>query len=101
LPNEFNLHFTYAAAGSGSDEVIYGFVFSCVKEAVVFNVIIGLKADADPTNIFPVCSKGIERILCDQFVKYIESCGLLSRFQFGIGEKQRKNPKMTCLRVDF
>jgi hypothetical protein len=28
-----------------------------------------------------VLSKGVERILCDQFVEYIESCGFLSRFQ--------------------
>jgi hypothetical protein len=42
-PNEFNLHFTSAVAGSGSDEVFDkdevfdGFAFSCVEEAVVFN----------------------------------------------------------------
>jgi hypothetical protein len=72
---------------------IYGFAFSCVEEAVDFIVIMGIKSDADPISIFSVFSK---RILCDQFVKYIESCGFLSRVQFGVGEKQRKNPKMTC-----
>jgi hypothetical protein len=40
-PDEFNMHFTSAAAGS--DEVFDGFAFNCVEEAVVFNAIMGLK----------------------------------------------------------
>jgi hypothetical protein len=52
---------------------IYGFAFSCVEEAVDFNVIMGIKSDADPISIFPVFSNWIEMILCYQFVKYIES----------------------------
>jgi hypothetical protein len=50
--NEFNLHFTSAAAGSGSDEVSYrddvfdGSAFSCVKEGVVFNAIMDIKSGA-------------------------------------------------------
>jgi hypothetical protein len=133
-PDEFNLHFTSAAAGSGSDEVFDGFAFSCVEEAVVLSAIMGIKsvavgaedfsiklirivlphilsvlthlfnfvissssfltefraptslADFHPIIILPVLSQGIERILCDQFVEYIESCGFLSRFQSGFRE---------------
>jgi hypothetical protein len=148
---EFNLHFTSAAAGSGSDEVFDrdevfdGFAFNRVEEAAVFNAIMGIKSGAVGTDGFSikfirivvphilsvsvlthlfnfviapssfptawrtvivlplpkskaptgladfrsisilpsVLSKGIERILCDQVVEYIEFCGFLSRFQSG------------------
>jgi hypothetical protein len=51
-PNEFNLHFTSAAAGSGPDEVFDrgevfdAFAFSCLEEAVVSNAIMGIKSGA-------------------------------------------------------
>jgi hypothetical protein len=137
-PDQFNLHFTSAAADSESDEVFDrdevfdGFAFSCVEEAVVFIAIMGLKSGAvgadgfsikfirsvlphifsvltylfnfvitsssfptawktaivltlpksrAPTDFRPISiSKGIERILCDKFVEFIESCGFLSHF---------------------
>jgi hypothetical protein len=34
-------------------------------------------------SILPVLSKGIVRILCDQFAENVESCGFSSRFQSG------------------
>jgi hypothetical protein len=46
FPHEFNLHFTSAAAGSGSDEVFDSFAFSCVEEAIVFNAIMGIYSGA-------------------------------------------------------
>jgi hypothetical protein len=45
--------------------------------------------------------KEIERILCDQFVEYIESCGFLSRFQSGFRRFHSTATALTSIMDDI
>jgi hypothetical protein len=54
-----------------------------------------------PISNLPVLSKGIERILCDHFVEYIESCGFLSRFQSGFRRFPSKATALTIIMDDI
>jgi hypothetical protein len=38
-------------------------------------------SDFRPISILPVLSKGLERLICDQFIDYLDSGGLLSPYQ--------------------
>jgi hypothetical protein len=57
--------------------------------------------DFRPISILPVLSKGIERILWDQFVEYIESCGFLSRYQSGFRRFHSTATALTSIMDDI
>jgi hypothetical protein len=58
-------------------------------------------SDFRPISILPVLSKGFERLICDQFVDYLESGGLLLPYQSGFRKFRSTATALTKIMDDI
>jgi hypothetical protein len=58
-------------------------------------------SDFRPISILSVLSKGFERLICDQFVDYLDSGGLLSSYQSGVRKFRSTTTVLTKIMDDI
>jgi hypothetical protein len=58
-------------------------------------------SDFRPISNLPVLSNGIERLICDQFVDYLDSGRLLSPYQFGFRKFRSTGTALTKIMDDI